>query len=106
MNQLLHERTLYYNLGRTDDHHLEKFVCYSVSPLPRNSFTEPLPSTGLFYVYSLQREHLFGEPLASNGLPLLLHYSVFQALLSEPLPSSGHIRHNVIIINIIMKVNF
>jgi hypothetical protein len=42
--------------------------------------TEPLPSKGLFRVYSLQREDVFGEPLASNGLPLLPHYSGLQAL--------------------------
>jgi hypothetical protein len=34
------------------------------------------------------------EPLLSNGRPLWLHYSGFQAVLTEPLPSNGHIRHN------------
>jgi hypothetical protein len=32
-----------------------------------------------FRVYSLQRESVFDQPLASNGLPLWLHYSGFQA---------------------------
>jgi hypothetical protein len=41
--------------------------------------SEPLSSGGLFRLYSLQREGMFGEPLTSNGLPLLLHYSGSQA---------------------------
>jgi hypothetical protein len=45
----------------------------------RNLLTEPLPSNGLFRVWSLQRECVFGDPLVSNELPLWLHYSVFQA---------------------------
>jgi hypothetical protein len=32
-----------------------------------------------FLVCSLLRERVFGEPLASNGFPLWLHYSSFQA---------------------------
>jgi hypothetical protein len=56
---------------------------------------EPLPSNGLFHVYSLQRKRVFGEQLASNGLSLWLHYSGFQAVLTEPLPSNGHIRHSI-----------
>jgi hypothetical protein len=32
-----------------------------------------------FRVCSLLRERVFGEPLASCGLPLWLHYSGFQA---------------------------
>jgi hypothetical protein len=43
-------------------------------------FTDPLPSNGLFLGYSLLRECVLGEPLASNGLPFCLHYSGFQAL--------------------------
>jgi hypothetical protein len=42
--------------------------------------TEPLPSDGLFHVYLLQWEYVFGKLLASNGLPPWLHYSGFQAL--------------------------
>jgi hypothetical protein len=57
---------------------------------------ELLPKNGLFRVYSLQQERVFGEPLTSNGLPLWLHYSGFQAVLTEPLPGSGHIRHNTL----------
>jgi hypothetical protein len=34
------------------------------------------------------------EPLTSNELPIWLHYSGFQAVLTEPLPSNGHICHN------------
>jgi hypothetical protein len=49
------------------------------SSLTRNVLTEPLLNNGLFCVYSLQREQVFGELLASNGLPLWLHYSGFQA---------------------------
>jgi hypothetical protein len=41
-------------------------------------FTEPLLSNGIFRVYSLQRERVFGEPLAINGVPFWLHYSGFQ----------------------------
>jgi hypothetical protein len=47
--------------------------------LPPNVLTEPLPSNELFRVYSLQQERVFGEPLASNRLPLWLHYCGFQA---------------------------
>jgi hypothetical protein len=54
-------------------------LCYSVFPLPWNVLTKPLPINGIFYVYSLQQECVFGELLASNGLLLLLHYSDFQA---------------------------
>jgi hypothetical protein len=32
--------------------------------------------------------------MASNRLPLWLHYSGFQVVLTEPLPSNGHILHN------------
>jgi hypothetical protein len=35
------------------------------------------------------------EPLLSNGRPLWLHYSGFQAVLTEPLPSNCHIRHSI-----------
>jgi hypothetical protein len=31
----------------------------------------------LFRVYSMQQERVFGEPLASNGLPFWLQYSGF-----------------------------
>jgi hypothetical protein len=51
-----------------------------------NVLTEPLPSKSLFHVCSLLRERMFGKPLASNGLPLWLHYSGCQAL-----------RHNICI---------
>jgi hypothetical protein len=40
---------------------------------------KPLSNNGLFRVCSLQRERVFGEPLASNGLPLWLQCSGFQA---------------------------
>jgi hypothetical protein len=66
------------------------------SSLTWNLLTEPLPSNGLFRVYLLQRKRAFGEPLASNGLPLWLHYSDFQAMLTEPLPNNSHIRQNII----------
>jgi hypothetical protein len=49
------------------------------SSLTRNMLIERLPSNGLFSVYLFQRECVFGEPLASNGLPLWLYYSHFQA---------------------------
>jgi hypothetical protein len=57
------------------------FRTKSVSTNPhlhRTCVCEPLSSNGLFYVDSLQREYVFGEPLASNKLPLWLHYSSFQ----------------------------
>jgi hypothetical protein len=63
------------------------------SSLTRNVLTEPLPSNGLVHVYSLQRERALGETLASNGRQLWLHYSGFQAVLTEQLPSNRHIRH-------------
>jgi hypothetical protein len=49
------------------------------SSLAQNILTEPLLSNGLFRVYSLQRERVFGESLASSELPLWLHYSGFQS---------------------------
>jgi hypothetical protein len=55
---------------------VETFVEYS---LTRNVITQLLPSNGLFHFYSLQRERVFGELLASNGLPFWLHYTGFQA---------------------------
>jgi hypothetical protein len=76
------------------DHHLEEFVLFCFS-LPRNVLPESLPSNGLFRAYSLQRERVFGEQLANNGPPLWLHYSGFQAVLTEPLPSNDHIRHSI-----------
>jgi hypothetical protein len=44
-----------------------------------NVLTEPLPRKVLLHVCSLLRERVFGEPLASNGLPLWIQYSGFQA---------------------------
>jgi hypothetical protein len=46
--------------------------------LTRNVLTEALARNGLFRVYSLQ-DRVFGEPMASKGLQLWLHYSGFQA---------------------------
>jgi hypothetical protein len=40
-------------------------------------------------------KNVFGEPLASNGLPVWLHNSGFQTVFTEPLPNNGHIRHNI-----------
>jgi hypothetical protein len=37
---------------------------------------------------------LAGRCLA-NGHPLVRCYSGFQAVFTEPLPSNGHIRHNI-----------
>jgi hypothetical protein len=48
-------------------------------------FGEPLASNGL-PLSSLLWERVFGEPLASNELPLWLRYSGFQA--------SSHITYN------------
>jgi hypothetical protein len=72
---------------------LETFVEFL---LTRNMLTEPLPSNGLFRIYSFHRERALGGPLASNGLPLWLYYSDFQVVLTESLPSNGHIRHNTV----------
>jgi hypothetical protein len=70
-HSLLHDR--FYSLAVT----MEIVGCLSVSvetsvesSLTRKVLTEPLPSNGLFRVYSLQRERVFGELLASSGLPL------------------------------------
>jgi hypothetical protein len=43
-----------------------------------------------FGVCSLLRERVFGEPLASNGLPLWLHYSGFQASCHRTLSFSSY----------------
>jgi hypothetical protein len=44
--------------------------------------------------YPLQRECVFGEPLVSNGLPRL--FVAAGTYVIEPLPTNGHIRHNMI----------
>jgi hypothetical protein len=67
------------------------------SSLTRNVLAKPLPRNGLFGVYSLQLERMLGLPSANNGLPHWLHYCGFQAVLTEPLPSSIHIRHNIVL---------
>jgi hypothetical protein len=59
-------------------------VCQSVATL------WPLPA------YPLRRESVLTEALFRNGRPLWLHYSGFHAMLTEPLPSNVHIRHNII----------
>jgi hypothetical protein len=65
-------KTCLPNRCPTMDYTASKSSCYSVFPLPQNVLTEPLPNNGLY-------ERVFGDPLASNGLPLWLHYSVFEA---------------------------
>jgi hypothetical protein len=76
---------------------MEIVGCLSVSveTFVESSFTRYV-SNGLFCVYSLQRERALGEHLASNGFPLWLRYSDFQAVLTEPLSGNGHIRHNIL----------
>jgi hypothetical protein len=41
--------------------------------------------------------NVISESVISNGRPLWFHYSGFQAVLTEPLPSNGHIRHSLLI---------
>jgi hypothetical protein len=54
--------------------------CFSLFNRCRgNVLTEQLPSSGLFSSYSLLLARVLGEPLASNWLPLWIHYSGFQA---------------------------
>jgi hypothetical protein len=48
-----------------------------------NVLTEPLPNSGWFLDYSLQREHVLGERLANIGLPLWLHYSRNSGVVSQ-----------------------
>jgi hypothetical protein len=45
---------------------------------------------------SLTRERVFASRWLSMDFSLWLHYSGFQAVLAEPLPSNGHIRHNTV----------
>jgi hypothetical protein len=70
------------------------FRTKSVSTNPylhRTCVSEPLCSNGLFCVYSLQRARVFGEPLASSGLPLWLNYSGFRASFHNTICKSVHI---------------
>jgi hypothetical protein len=46
VNHVLQERTLFYNLGRTDERSPPRTVGVILFPLPRNVLTEPLPSNG------------------------------------------------------------
>jgi hypothetical protein len=41
---------------------------------------------------------VLGEPLASSGLPRL--FVAAGIYVTEPLPSNGHIRHNIVIFGI------
>jgi hypothetical protein len=68
---------------------------FDESSLTRNVLTEQLPSNGLLGIYLLQWERALCEPLASSVLPFWLHYSGLQAVFTESLPGSGHIRYNV-----------
>jgi hypothetical protein len=47
--------------------------------LTQKLLTKALPINGHIRVYLLLWESVFGEPLASNGLPPWRHYSGFQA---------------------------
>jgi hypothetical protein len=49
--------------------------------------------------------YLFTEPFLSNGCPLWLHYSGFHGVLIEPLPSNGHIHHNIYLFILHLLVN-
>jgi hypothetical protein len=79
----IHEWTLFYNFGANRIcHHVLQFLCYSVFLClfiaPGTYLQNRWPAMD-FRVCSLLREHVLGRPLASNGLPLSLHYSGFQA---------------------------
>jgi hypothetical protein len=76
---------------------MENVCCLSVDTetcLPKRCLSPD------FRVCSLLRESVFGEPLASNGLPLWLHYSGFQTSChsnktrSVDLTSSREIKRN------------
>jgi hypothetical protein len=43
----------------------------------------------------LTRELALASRWLAMGFSLWLHYSSFQAVLTEPLPSNGHIRHTM-----------
>jgi hypothetical protein len=53
--------------------------------LPRNNSFVAIPCSG----------NVITESLLSNGRPLGLHYSGFQEVFIEPLPSNGLFRHNI-----------
>jgi hypothetical protein len=77
--------------------------CYSDFPLPWNVLIRPLPSNGLFRVYSLQWERVFGEPLVSNGLQLRVHYSCFQASLNILFYGLFYIRLHTVVVSIYVR---
>jgi hypothetical protein len=86
--------------------------CMSVSvetsdefSLARNVLTEPLPRNGLFHVYSLQWERVFGESLASKSLPLWFQYSGFQASCYSTKNVTSELNHNRFH-NFILRLSF
>jgi hypothetical protein len=46
-------------------------------------------------LYSLQRKCMIESRCLANGLPLVLCYSGFHAVLTKPLPRNGHIRCSI-----------
>jgi hypothetical protein len=60
-------------------HHGLQFLCYSVIPLPRKHMLQSRWLAMDFRVCSLLQERVFDEPFISNGFPLRLRYSGFQA---------------------------
>jgi hypothetical protein len=60
----------------------------------RESVFSDLPPTNDSFVAIRCSGNVITEPLLSNGHPLWLHYSGFQAVFTEPLPNNGLFRHN------------
>jgi hypothetical protein len=57
-------------------------------------FSDSLPSNDSFVAVRCSG-NVITEALLSNGRPLWLQYSGFQAVLTEPLPNNGLSRHNM-----------
>jgi hypothetical protein len=57
-------------------------------------FTEALCSNGVVLAIRCSG-NVITETLLTNGRRLWLHYSDFQEVFTELLPSNGHIRHNI-----------
>jgi hypothetical protein len=80
----LYEWTLFYNFGRTEQKPPSLTLnCHS-----------PI-FTGILVKYSWIYERVLASSCLAMGFSLGLRYSCFQAVFIEPLPSNGHICHNI-----------
>jgi hypothetical protein len=76
------------------DHHLEQLVVI-LSVVTGTSLPNRCLGSGLVRAIRYSGNVVI-KPLLNSGHPVWLHYSGFQAVPTEPLPSNGHIRHSIL----------